>query len=60
MLGVFQAAGGVEARGELEADLLGAKRGRGLGHFDQSQQAGAAGRVQSFQPGGNEDAVLAG
>ena len=59
-LGGFQAAGGIEAGRELEADFVGAEQGRGLGDSFQGDQAGALGGVQAFQAGGNQNAVFAG
>ena len=59
-LGGFQAAGGVEAGRELEADFVGAEQGRGLGDSLQGDQPGPLGGVQALQAGGDQDAVLAG
>ncbi len=58
-LGGFQAAGGVQARGELETDLVGAQRSGALRNFFERDQAGALGRVQALKAGGNEKAIFA-
>jgi len=60
VFGGFEAARGVESGRELEADFVSAKRVRGLSDSFQGDQAGAAGGVEAFQAGGNEDAVFAG
>ncbi len=60
LLGVFKPAGGVEARGELETDFVGPKRGGRLGNLFQGDESGALSGVQSLEAGGNQDAVFAG
>ena len=60
VFGGFEAAGGIEAGRELEADFVGAERGRGLGDSFQGDQAGPLGGVQAFQAGGDQNAVFAG
>ena len=55
----FQPPGGVQARGELEADFVRAERRRALGDLFQRHQAGPLRVAQPFQSGGNENAVFA-
>ena len=55
----FQTTGGIESRGELEGNLMGAKQGRGLRNLLQSHQAGALSGAQAFQTNRCQNAIFA-
>ena len=57
--GVFQTASSIEARTKLEPDLVAGDALGNLGDFFESKQARALGLIEPFQPGADEDSVLA-
>jgi hypothetical protein len=60
IFGGFEAAGGVETGGKLEADVLGAEQGWRLGDLFKGDETGALGGVEALEADGGEDAVFAG
>ena len=58
LFGVFQASGGVEARGELKTGLVAADGRRTLGHRFQRHQAGAPGQGETFESRAGENAIF--
>lgn len=57
---IFETAGGIESRGELETNFLRAQRRFALGDFFEGVQADAFGLGQLHQAAADEDTVFAG